>query len=422
MATEMIDAHGLIELASDAAFSVDGGLEIVAWNQEAQQLLGYTSDEVIGRHCSEIIQAVLDGGQPLCVPSCDGVRCFRRDQPFAVSDCCARHKDGGWVPISLASIVMPKRDRHLHHGAIVAVILLRSVEGEHNRSSPGQILQVSTFGRFALATGGRGLAVEKWERKQALTLMKFLVTHLGHAIHREVLIEHLWPEADESHGRERLKVTVYFLRQQLRAAGIEEDVVETVGKAYSLRPEAIWLDTEIFERLIANGGALQRQQRWDEALRCYEEAQRLYRGDFMEEDIYVDWCAEQRERLHEINLEMLAGMAECYAERACYAEAVRVCRTALVRDPYRESFHRALMTHLLRLGHTDSAVAQYHHCERLLARELGVEPMPETQRLYQRILERGAEPAAGEFPVAAPVSASHPAPRDSVALIAKGAE
>ena len=80
-------------------------------------------------------------------------------------------------------------------------------------------------------------------------------------------------------------------------------------------------------------------------------------------------------------------MAECHARVGHFAEAVRVCRDALIRDPVRESFHRTLMEYLVRLGNAEQAMAQYHDCRRLLARELDVEPMPETQRLYQNIHE-----------------------------------
>jgi DNA-binding SARP family transcriptional activator len=142
----------------------------------------------------------------------------------------------------------------------------------------------------------------------------------------------------------------------------------------------------------------------------------------MEEDIYADWCAEQRERLREIDLEMLAGMAECYAERDRYAEAARVCRSALVRDPYREGFHRALMRYLIHLGHADSAVAQYHHCERVLAQELGVEPMPETQSLYRQILERAAGERVEKLPDVAAINAPMRKLADTIAVVSKAAE
>ena len=289
--------------------------------------------------------------------------------------------------MSIASIVMPKHARRSHSDSAVAVIFMREREEKQSGPPPERALQIFVLGRFGVAARGHRLAVENWERKQALALLKYLVAHLGHPVHREVLIEYLWPDVDESHGRERLKVTVYFLRRQLRAAGLADDVVQTVGKTYVLNDETVWVDVEAFQRLVAEGSALQRERRWDEALNLYEEAQHLYRGDYMEEDIYVDWCAAERERLREIYLEALAGMVDCHAERGHYAEAVQVCRTALVRDPCRESFHRALMEHLVHLGRADWALAQYHSCRRILARELGVEPMPATRRLHRQILE-----------------------------------
>jgi DNA-binding SARP family transcriptional activator len=252
-------------------------------------------------------------------------------------------------------------------------------------------LQIFTLGAFGIAVGGRSLAVEKWQRKQAVTLLKYLVTQLGRAVHREALVECLWPEVDESHGGERLKVTVYFLRSQLRAAEMSEDILETVGKAYVLRHDKVWVDSQAFETLIAEGSELQSQHHWDRALHCYEQARRLYRGHYMEEDLYADWCAAERERLHELLLEMLARMSDCHAARGHYAEAAQVCRRALVHDPCRESFHYALMEHLVRLGCAERAIAQFHRCERVLALELGVKPMRETRRLYEQIVDGQAK-------------------------------
>ncbi len=386
----MIETRDLVELASDAAFAIDGGMEIVAWNHGAQQLLGYDPSEAIGRHCSEVLQAVLSDGQPLCVPGCEAVRCFRRCHPFAVSSVCARHKDGRWVPISIASIVTSRQARSTKTASTVAVIFLRGEEKRARRRPPSQMLQIFTLGPFGMAVGGRGLAVEKWQRKQAVTLLKYLVTNLGCAVHGEALIDCLWPDVDEVHGRGRLKVTVYFLRCQLRAAGAHKDTLQTVGKAYLLRRDKVWVDTQAFETLITEGSTQQSQQHWDAALHCYEEARRLCRGHYMEEDIYADWCAAERERLHELHLEMLARMSDCQAGRGHHAEAAQVCRTALVLDPCRESFHYALMEHLVRLGHAERAVAQFHRCKRDLAHELGVKPMYKTRRLYQQIVDEEA--------------------------------
>ena len=79
-------------------------------------------------------------------------------------------------------------------------------------------------------------------------------------------------------------------------------------------------------------------------------------------------------------------LADAYAERGSYASAAQICRTALVREPCRERFHRALMDYLFHLGRSDRAIAQYQRCEKLLAHELGVDPSTETRKLYEHIL------------------------------------
>ncbi len=388
-------ASALVDCASDPAFAIDRNLTIIDWNRAAAQCLGYAAEEVIGQHCSDVLQAVYAHGEPLCAPGCEGVRCFRRSEPFAATASYARHKDGGWVPVNLATVVTSKRVQNSDDPSVLAVVFLRGNEGKARLPLSEQTLQIFTFGRFGLAAEGSSLAVEKWDRKQSVTLLKFLVAHLGRAVHREVLSDFLWPEADERSGRERLKVTVYALRRQLRAAGMSGDIVETSGEAYVLRREAVWVDAEVFQRCVNEGSAKQRQGQWEKALHSYREAQRLYRGDYMEENIHADWCAEERGRLREVHLEMLASMAECYAACGRYSEAVSLYRSILVDDPCREGIHRTLMTHLVRLGRFDSAVAQYHHCARILAEELDVEPMPETRHLYEQILV-GEESTATE--------------------------
>ncbi len=395
----MFDGRYLVDHASDAAFAIDGDSKIVAWNYGARRLLGHARREVLGRHCSEVLQAVCPDGEPLCVPNCEGAKCFRKLRPFRARSCRARQKNGGWVSVSLSTMVMPRGAGHAQSRNAMAVVILKAEEDEEHELPTAGTLQIFTFGRFCLTAGGRGLAVEKWNRKQALTLLKYLVANLGRPVHRETLMEFFWPGIDEERARKRLKVTVHYLRRQLRAAGVREDTVATAGQAYALRRDTVWLDLVAFERLVAEGAALQREQRWDKALHCYEEAKNLYRGDYMEEDIYADWCTAERERLFEIYLEMLAGIAVCHAEMGHFAEAAQICRTALVRDPGRESFHRALMEYLVKLGRADWAIAQYHHCQRILADELDVEPMPDTQRLYQQIIERYKRPPVKKLSV-----------------------
>ncbi len=412
---DAVSVSQLVELASDAALAINDRNQITAWNRGAEQLLGYAADEVIGRRCAEVLQAVLPGGEPLCTPGCELFRCFRSCHPCGVPSCRVRRKNGDWATVGYSSLVIPGQTQGPPRGAVVAVVFLRE-QGQQQVQAPQRgVLQIFALGKFGLAANGRGVAVEKWKRRQAVTLLKFLVTHLDRPVHRERILDCLWPDVDEERGWGRLKVTMYYLRTQLRAAGAGDEPVRTIGDAYLLRRDAVWVDAEHFEKLVTEGRALQNKGRGDEALRCYDEAQFLYRGAYLEQDVFADWCAEERERLGEIYMEMLTRKAECHAQRGEYVEAAQVCRKALVHDPCRESFHRALMQYLAHLGRPDRALAQFRHCQTVLAREFGVEPMPETQRLYRQILaQQNAEASAGQpVSLAAPAVQNRECPIDS---------
>jgi DNA-binding SARP family transcriptional activator len=55
-------------------------------------------------------------------------------------------------------------------------------------------------------------------------------------------------------------------------------------------------------------------------------------------------------------------------------------------EPEREGWHRCLMRVYARSGERALALRQYHACRTLLRDSLGVDPSPETQRLYVSLL------------------------------------
>jgi len=386
-------ASDLIEFASDAGFAIDADSKIVAWNTLAEQLLGYTSREVIDHHCREIIQAVLPGGEPLCYPGCDVSQCFKICQPYSVPSCRIRHKNGEWLQVSISTVAISERARRLGSNDIMAVIYIR--DGVIMDSLPvAHTLQVFTLGSFGLVVAGQNIALEKWKRKQAVTLLKYLVSQLDRPVHRERLLDSLWPGVDEQQGWGRLKVAMYCLRSELRANGINKEVVKTSDKTYTLRRDAVWVDTYAFEKFVTEGRELQQQKQWKDALSRYNDASLLYRGDYLEEEVFSDWCAEERERFREIYLEILGRMAECHAQLNQYTDAVHVCRKALALDPCRESFHCLLMENLVNCGKPGMALDQFRHCQQILDREFGGEPLATTRRLYQQILNEEITPGS----------------------------
>ncbi len=171
-------AADLAEFAADAAFAIDVDGKIVAWNAPAQLLLGYAPAEAIGRHCGEVLQATLPGGEPLCHPDCNVIQCFRDCRSYGVVNCRLRHRDGQWVPASITTVATSAQARRLSGDNVMAAIFIQNTATEipmpHHHT-----LQLFTLGGFGIVAAGSSVNIAKWKRKQAVTLLKYLITQLA---------------------------------------------------------------------------------------------------------------------------------------------------------------------------------------------------------------------------------------------------
>ena len=123
----------------------------------------------------------------------------------------------------------------------------------------------------------------------------------------------------------------------------------------------------------------------DHAMRHYEFAASLYRGDFMVDDPYEDWAALTRESLRLTHLDALGRLSKLYFNVGHYTVCASLCLRIIERDPCREDAHRRLMRCYSRQGQAHLALMQYRTCARALAEELGVKTDPSTAELHEHI-------------------------------------
>ena len=146
-----------------------------------------------------------------------------------------------------------------------------------------------------------------------------------------------------------------------------------------------WFDVEAFETLVNRARLLPSHDWQTEDL--WRRALALYRGDFLPEVERV-WCVPRREALRGMYLEALIGVGQCYEARREFEDAIGWYKRALELDDLREDIHRRIMHCYVEAGRRPEALAQYHRCQEILQRELGVDPSIETQRLYEQIAGR----------------------------------
>jgi len=158
---------------------------------------------------------------------------------------------------------------------------------------------------------------------------------------------------------------------------------------YGMRPEAdLWLDAAEFEHLIQQGDRLFEADR-EKAITLYRKALALYGGDYLQAYPYYDWASTEQERLLTIYLTASERLAHYLITQEAWAEAIKVCQAILARDNCWEAAYRLLMLAYDGQGNRVQALQTFERCRSALQERWGVEPMPETMRVYEQIREVG---------------------------------
>ena len=156
------------------------------------------------------------------------------------------------------------------------------------------------------------------------------------------------------------------------------------GGRYRVGDVDYWFDVEAFERTVEQARLLPGTD-W-QAEELWRRAVALYRGDLLPE-VGRGWCVLRREALREKYVEALIGVGRCHEARRDYEGAVDWYRRSLAVDELREEIHRRIMRCYIQAGRRSDALAQYHHCQEVLRRELAMAPSAATRDAYERIAE-----------------------------------
>lgn len=236
--------------------------------------------------------------------------------------------------------------------------------------------------------------VDTWSSRRTRQVLAYLLLHRRSAVPRDVLMDTFWPAARPAAARNSLHVALSGVRQALHAA-CPKAVLHRRHDTYRLDGTgSAWVDVEDFRQQCAAGRSADRAGDADLAVRCYAAADRLYEGDLLADDPYLDWVLPERESLRLEVLHVQRRMALLYAARGDHAGAALVGRRALGIDPFDEAMHRLLMLTFRDAGQLHLALAQYQRCADLLWQAFRVRPSPPTVHLNEQL--RRHQPAVAE--------------------------
>ena len=238
-------------------------------------------------------------------------------------------------------------------------------------------------------------------RRAVVALLAYLaVSELEHPQERhtrESLSTLFWSDYIESKALTNLRHTLWEVTKF-----IGEGWILAEHETLSLHPGAdLRLDVAQFRSLCAEAS-----QESEPALRIplLVAATRLYRGDFLagfglkNAASFNEWAFLKSEQLRGEMTAALDRLVEDYCATAQAESAIPYAQRLISMDPLNEAAHRQLMQVYALTDQAAAAVQQYQALEKLLRKELNLDPQPETRELYRKIRRGELRPMEPELP------------------------
>jgi predicted ATPase/DNA-binding SARP family transcriptional activator/DNA-binding CsgD family transcriptional regulator len=277
--------------------------------------------------------------------------------------------------------------------------------GTHGRRGIGSVwddtagvVRVWLLGGFKVSVGSRAVADDSWRLRKAQSLIKLLALAPGHRMHRDRIMDVLWPGLDAASSSNNLHRTLHFTRKVLETAPSDaaSPCLSLLGDMVALCPDGpLWVDVESFES-AASGARRSREPA------AYRAAVELYAGELLPEDLYEAWTEGKREQLRLLYHSLLIELAALHEQREEHGPAIEALERVVAEEPTSEEAHVALMRLYAFSGRRREAMLQYGRLREAFLQKLDEEPGDSSRRLYEEI-------SSGEFPAAPSPTAGRPA-------------
>ena len=175
--------------------------------------------------------------------------------------------------------------------------------------------------------------------------LHLLALHAPRAVHRELLVERLWPDVAPDSGLRSLHVAVSSLRRLFETDDLRPKVSMIVreGDTYRLAlPEGSTSDVRVFEAALASARSLAIADP-EAAIVAAFGALGTYTGDLLPEDGPAEWVVAEREWFRAEAADAAQLLADLYMARDDVVVAAQACEAGLRIDRFRDSLWRTLI-------------------------------------------------------------------------------
>ncbi|ANS76798.1 hypothetical protein AWM70_21260 [Paenibacillus yonginensis] len=207
----------------------------------------------------------------------------------------------------------------------------------------------------------------RWRTSKAQELFAYLLHNRNRFVSKDALLQQFWPEYDFKKASTHLYTTIYHVRQCLKQARIQAEIINKPGnEGYVLQLGNIAVDVDVLENGILSAPEIKDQNAAD-----HQGWSDWYTGDYFGEYDYP-WAAGEQQRLRALWMNHAIELADFYAARRKYAEALKLFQKIVIINPYSEEGHLGLMKIFSRLGELQAVEDQYNKLSLLFEQDLGI--------------------------------------------------
>lgn len=248
------------------------------------------------------------------------------------------------------------------------------------------MLSVNTLGKFQVMDESNILNDDNIRSAMLTKLLLFMIVHREKTLTTDEIAAALWHDEEVDNPAGALKNLMYRLRNLLKKHFGDTEFITTSRGSYCWNPEVeLVVDTEEFERLLEN--AKQTSENISKTINCYEEAIRLYQGEFMPKLADMHWVITMSTYYHSLYLSAIKGLAELYIKAEMYDELESICNEALRHDNVDEQLHYYLIYARMKKHKLKLAMESYEKACNILSRELGIRKPAKLQAIYEELLK-----------------------------------
>lgn len=175
--------------------------------------------------------------------------------------------------------------------------------------NPEQI-SIKTFGGLGLSYLNSPMTI-LWESQKARILFCYLLISYDQWLHRDKLIDMLWPGCDPVSGAKNFKTTLSRLRKSFMGPRSINPIM-TLGEAIRLDFNIFTLDSSQFKGFAQVGIKMLARGDISGARKYLEAAQDEYSGEFLPEEPFDHHICAERAELERLHESVLTSLQKVY--------------------------------------------------------------------------------------------------------------